>query len=157
MPNPANYDATIQSLKKRGMLRANDVFAFGRYYQKFNLLDIFTNTVRWSKVDYLLATDGETLKVFAIHKRTGDCLDQFNEQLTLDKKQIDKLKCKKEITILGRAQKIFKVNIRAKVKGVKLDMRIGNVHRKYPQEANKDALVNILLSRFVDQVGLPKY
>lgn len=145
MKTPVNYNEPIQKLKEQGLITEADKYAFCRFYQKFNLSDFLfalggMTRTRWSTVDYLIVSDGNTLKVFHVDKKTGEI---FKNYASLTKEQIDKL------TVRGR----YKINIRASLIKMKLDVVSSPKFKKFDQANMQEALMGILKAKFVGKVG----
>jgi len=134
------YKFTIQKLKDLGLMEENDSYAFGKFYDKLSAGGAYT--FRWSSVDYLIAANETTLKIFHINKKNGEYM---NEYVILKKEQINKLICKRFALI--NITKRTKINIRASE--FKLDVLIGEKFHGMKQSENKAALVKMLKTYFV--------
>lgn len=67
-----DYKKTIDGLKESGLIKEGDKYAVCLFRTENNGVTTVT-----SNVDYILSANDEEIKLFNIHKKTGEYLDSF--------------------------------------------------------------------------------
>lgn len=68
-----DYAKTIDGLKQSGLIKEGDKYAVCLFVTENNGVTTVT-----SNVDYILSANDEELKLFALHKKTGEYLDSYS-------------------------------------------------------------------------------
>ncbi|MDE5562793.1 MAG: hypothetical protein K2J01_04530 [Clostridiales bacterium] len=98
-----DYQKTIDELKESGLIKPNDKYAVCYFHAETVNYGVMSKVIT-STVDYIIAANADELKLFAIHKKTGEYI---GEMLTFKKDEIRYAKRIKERNFIWASKGIF--------------------------------------------------